>query len=83
FEIMGEVTGRSLPRRIPAGAARLAGAVEEMRTKLTGRPPLITRGAVAIFSHDWPLDSQRSVRELNYRITPLAAGIRRTLASIG
>jgi len=54
-----------------------------MRTKLTGRPPLITRGAVAIFSHDWPLDSQRSVRELNYRITPLAAGIRRTLASIG
>jgi len=83
FEITGEVTGRSLPRRIPAGAARLAGAVEEMRTKLTGRPPLITRSAVAIFSHDWPLDSQRSVRELNYRITPLAAGIRRTLASIG
>jgi hypothetical protein len=82
FEIAREVTGRPLPRRIPAAAARLAGALEEVRAKWTGRPPRITRGAVRIFLHDWPLDSGRSARELNYRITPLATGIRATLASL-
>jgi farnesol dehydrogenase len=83
FEIAREVTGRPLPRRIPSGVARVAGALEEMRTKLTGRPPRLTRGAVRIFLHDWPLDSGRSARELNYRVTPLAWGIRTTLASLG
>jgi farnesol dehydrogenase len=82
FEIAREVTGRPLPRRIPAAAARLAGAVQEVRAGLTGRPPLLTRGAVTIFLRDWPLDSGRSVRELNYRITPLETGIRATLASL-
>ena len=83
FEIMREVTGRPLPRRIPRAAARIVGAVEELRTTLTGNPPRLTRGAVTIFSHDWPLDSQRSARELGYRITPLAAGIRTTLETLG
>jgi hypothetical protein len=82
FEIAREVTGRPLPRRIPATAARLAGALEEARTKLTGRPPRLTRAAVSIFQHDWPLDSGPSARELGYRVTPLAAGVRATLASL-
>jgi hypothetical protein len=43
---------------------------------LTGRPPLITRGAVDIFRHDWTLDSARSVDELSYRIRPLASGLK-------
>ncbi len=82
FEIARSITGCRLPRRIPTAVARAAGAVEELRARITGRPPLVTRGAVEIFSHDWPLDSTRSTEDLNYRITPLEAGIRTTLASI-
>ena len=82
FEIAREVTGRPLPRRIPRAAARMAGATEELRARVTGQPPRLTRGAVTIFSYDWPLDSSRSARELGYRITPLAAGIRTTLAAL-
>lgn len=82
FEIAREVTGRPLPRRIPLVAARAAGGLDEMRARLTGRPPLLTRGAVEIFSHDWSMDSARSVRELNYRVTPLETGLRATLASM-
>jgi farnesol dehydrogenase len=82
FEIAREITGRPLPRRLPAGAARLAGAVEELRARMTGGTPLITRAAVTIFTHDWALDSARSVSELSYRITPLSLGIRRALAAI-
>jgi farnesol dehydrogenase len=82
FEITREVTGRQLPRQLPATVARLAGALEEFRARITGRLPLITQGAVRILEHDWPLDSSRSIRELNYRITPLEVGMRRTLETL-
>ena len=44
--------------------------------------PLVTRGAVEIFRHDWSLDSSEAVRELGYTMTPLEDGIARTVASI-
>jgi farnesol dehydrogenase len=83
FDLARELRGARLPRRIPIAAAYAIAAAEELRAKLTGRPPLLTRGAVDIFSHDWSMDSARSVRELNYRITPLRDGIIRTLETLG
>ncbi len=82
FEIVSELTGRPLPRRIPASAAFIAALVEEMRAKLTGRPPLLTRGAVAIFGRDWPLDSVRSVSRLGYQSRPLATGLRSVVPTL-
>jgi farnesol dehydrogenase len=73
--------GPRLPRRLPYPIARAAGAVEELRARLTGAMPLLTRGAVEIFRHDWPLDSARAVEHLDYHVTPLRTGIAETLAS--
>lgn len=81
FEIVREHTGAALPRRIPFPVAWAIGWVEEQRAALTGRPPLITRGAVEIFRHDWRLDSSRSVEELSYRIVPLETGVKAMLSS--
>ena len=83
FEVAGQMTGRPLPRRIPFAVATALAIGEEIRARLTRRMPLVTRGAVEIFRHDWPLDSARSVDELNYHVTPLEAGIRATLADAG
>lgn len=82
FEIVQEITGRRAPRRIPFPIATVLGAAEELRVSLFGGTPLVTRGAVDIFRHDWSLDSGDAIRELGYAITPLADGIRRTLASM-
>ena len=60
----------------------LLGAAEELRVSIFGGTPLLTRGAVEIFRHDWSLDSAEAVRELGYTITPLADGIGRTVDSI-
>jgi nucleoside-diphosphate-sugar epimerase len=79
FEILRERTGRRLPRRIPVPLARAAALVEEVRARASGRPPFLTRGVVDIFTRDWTLDSRRSIAELDYHITPLAEGLRRTL----
>jgi len=81
FEIVHELTGRPLPRRIPAPLAHVLGAVEEMRA-LGGATPRLTRGTVRILTHDWPLDNARSIQELSYHVTPLKIGIR-ALLTIG
>jgi nucleoside-diphosphate-sugar epimerase len=80
FEILRELTGTRLPRRIPFAVASAFGWIEEQRAGLTGRPPLITRGAVEIFRHDWRLDSSRSIDELSYRILPLEMGLKAMLS---
>jgi len=79
FEILRRIRGTSLPRRIPFGFATALAYFEEARSTLVGRPPLLTRGAVEIFRHDWPLDSRPSVEDLGYRITPLERGVQTLL----
>ena len=80
FELTRELRRTPLPRRIPVAVAYAIAGMEELRTRLTGRAPRLTRGAVEIFSHDWSMNSERSVRELGLKITPLDEGIRQTLA---
>lgn len=75
FEMVRVLTGRALPRRLPFALASLVGLGEELRARLTGRPPLVTRGAVEIFRHDWPLDSADAMRDLGYHVRPLQEGV--------
>ena len=82
FEVARAVTGRSLPRRLPTTLVRLAGAAEEIRARIGGPPPLVTRGAVDIFSHDWPLDSRRAVADLGYAPRALESGLRAVLDTL-
>ena len=82
FEILRSERGVALPRVLPYAFATAVGAFEELRARLTHRPPLLTRGTVEIFRHDWSLDSQRSVHELSLRITPLASGVRALLTAL-
>jgi NAD+-dependent farnesol dehydrogenase len=83
FDLVRTLTGRRPPLRIPFPIADMLGAAEELRVRLFGGTPLITRGAVEIFRHDWSLDSSASVHELGYAMTPLADGVRRTVESLG
>jgi NAD+-dependent farnesol dehydrogenase len=82
FEIVRQLTGRRPPPRIPFPVATTLAIAEELRVSLFGGMPLLTRGAVEIFRHDWSLDSSDAIRDLGYRMTPLADGIAHTLASI-
>jgi len=75
FEIVRERTGARMPLDLPPGLARVIGTAELARARLTGRPPLVTPATVAIFEHDWGLDSARAIGELNYRVTPLVEGL--------
>jgi dihydroflavonol-4-reductase len=82
FEVARAVTGRPLPRRLPSALIRAVGAMEEARARVGGPPPLVTRGAVDIFRHDWPLDSRGAQAELGYGVRPLEAGLRAVLDTL-
>jgi farnesol dehydrogenase len=77
FEILRGLIGTPLPRRIPFPVAQAIAIVEEMRSAIVQRPPLLTRGIVEIFRHDWSLGSADAARDLGYRVTPLEEGIAR------
>lgn len=82
YEMLRASRGRPLPRRLPHTAAMAAALAAEVYAALTRRAPLLTRGVVEIFSHDWSLDSTEAQADLGLRITPLHEGLARTLASI-
>jgi len=82
FEFLKAARGLSIPRDLPYALASAAGALEELRAAVTRRPPLVTRGVVEIFRHDWALDSTDAVRDLGLSTTPLTAGLQRTLLSL-
>lgn len=79
YEIVHEITGARVPRALPASLARAAGLIDVARAHLTGRPPAVTPATVAIFEHDWPLDSSRAVADVNYRIRPFVEGMEELL----
>jgi len=82
YEHLREARGRPLPRRIPYGMATVGALGQEIYSAITGRAPLLTRGDVEIFRHDWSLDSSAAQAELGLRVTPLSDGLSRTLAAL-
>jgi farnesol dehydrogenase len=82
FELVREYSPRPLPRQIPFAAATALGALEELRARITGRPPRLTRGVVRIFREEWAYDSDLAIDELGYCVRPLREGIRDTLQDV-
>jgi farnesol dehydrogenase len=82
YEFLRRQRGRPLPRRLPTAAATIAALAAEAYAAITGRPPLLTRGVVEIFRHDWSLDSTAAETDLGLRTTPLMDGLGRTLAAL-
>jgi NAD+-dependent farnesol dehydrogenase len=82
FEVLRGLTGMRLPLRLPYSVAELLAGIEEVRSSVFRRPPLLTRGIVDIFRHDWPLDSAEAARTLGYTPTPLAVGLRQTFGHL-
>ena len=82
FEIVRDLTGRPLPRRLPTWLAASVAFGEETLARWFGRPPRVTTGTLEILLHDWPLDNGLAEADLGYRVTPLTEGVGRMLRSL-
>jgi nucleoside-diphosphate-sugar epimerase len=79
FELVDEATGDTHRKlRMPAAAARAWARVQELAAASLGVYPQITPGWVDTFLADWAFTSAKAERELGYRVTPLAEGVRST-----
>lgn len=82
FDWVASRSHRRPPFELPAAIAAATGWFEEQRARLFGALPLVTRGAVDIFRHDWPIDSTAAHRNLDYPVRPLADGLALTFPEL-
>jgi farnesol dehydrogenase len=81
FAFVEKASGVPAPRRkIPYGIAGMVGLAQRLRAYVTGKEPEITDQEVGIYRHEWAYSSERAVRDLGYRMTPLEVGVARMVA---
>jgi farnesol dehydrogenase len=68
---------------VPISLLSLVGSAEVALARLSGRVPELTPGIAEIYDHEWRICSDKAVRDLGYRITPLGEGIAAMLAWLG
>jgi len=79
YDLIMEISGKKIRyRKIPFWQLYLGGMIEEIKARLSGIPPRLTREEVSIYRHNWALDSTRAIRDLGYKITPLKTGLVQT-----
>ena len=64
---------------IPIWLMMLFGWKEEIGASLFGRDPLIPRKWIIKYNHDLACSSEKAIRELGYKITPITEGLTTTL----
>jgi farnesol dehydrogenase len=80
YRLLAKLTGVKAPtRHLPFWLMGLAGKMMRWRADLFGIEPPITDEVIEIYRHDWAYASERAVKEIGYRITPLEEGLRRTI----
>jgi nucleoside-diphosphate-sugar epimerase len=74
---IARVSGVKAPRTVPAWVLKLFGRVSVMAASITGKEPDVTPEIAAITSdRDCTFSSAKAIRELGYRIRPMAVAVR-------
>ena len=80
FAKIGEEAGK---RRVlipfPAGFMKWIVNIAVFFSKITGKPPLITRDWLDKYLNDWIMSSKKAEYELGYTITPFSKGVAETI----
>ncbi len=77
--IMNTAGRDQLVFRIPFGLIKVFGLAEEWRANLFGAEPLVTRTWLRRYQENNSCSSDKAVRELRYRITPIEEGLKTTI----
>lgn len=81
FASFERASGIAPPKRtIPYGVARVVGKLQRFRAWAFNVEPELTDDVVEVYKHEWAYTSERSERDLGYRVTSLDDGVSRTVA---
>jgi nucleoside-diphosphate-sugar epimerase len=80
FNLIAEIAGVKKPRQFPLWIAMIYGWACELRAKLSSnRTPYITRALMKMATYDWAYSSEKTIKDLNYKITPIREGVEKTV----
>lgn len=82
-ELVQQVCALAGVKPPPVGSlavAKLIAALGETVSRVTKRPPLLPKDAVAMLTHGVHMDGSKAERDLGLRYTPLEAGLREAIA---
>jgi dihydroflavonol-4-reductase len=71
-----DLAGRPRLPAVPAPVARLFAEFEELRARVTGRPPRLTREALRLLVHGFRVDGAKAARELGLCYRPWRESLR-------
>ena len=66
-------------RHFPMSLALLYGWLCELKTKFTKKMPYINRPTIKMINYNWSYSSEKAIKELGYKITPLKEGLTQTI----
>jgi dihydroflavonol-4-reductase/farnesol dehydrogenase len=80
FNTLAEVSGKDYEMiRVPQKLIKLYSYLEAFKTRLTGFPPVFLPEFADRLNYDQKYSSQKAIEHLNYRITPFAEALERTV----
>lgn len=83
FDMLADVSGiQKKLIKVPVPAMTAFAGFQVLRTKVTGKAPLITPKWVRKYLYSWSLSSEKAQRELGYTYRDLEEGIRLTVESL-
>ncbi|HWB24623.1 MAG TPA: SDR family oxidoreductase [Chitinophagaceae bacterium] len=81
FATLAQATGKKIRLiNLPVWVMMLAGYAMILRTKLTGKPPLLTPKWIKKYLYNWSLSCKKAKRELGYSYIPLQEGLQKTIS---
>lgn len=84
WQMLAEITGRTMPRwRAPYALALAAAYGDELRCRITGASPAVPLEGVRMARERMYADSSRAQRDLDYAPTPVRAALERAVAWFG
>ncbi len=80
FHAVRQISGKNHRLvKIPVPLLVAFASVQMFLSRLVNRPPLLPPKWVKKYMYNWELDSRKAQQELDYKITPLAAGLQHTI----
>jgi NAD+-dependent farnesol dehydrogenase len=80
FNMLAQITGKNLLQiRLPLWLMMAISGIMLHWANLTGMKPLITPEWVRKYNYNWELSSEKAIKELDYKTTPLNEGVLKTL----
>jgi len=79
LNLIAEIAGNKKPRHFPMSGAKLYAWMCELKAKINGKLPYITRSTVSALKIHRSYSSKKAIDEFGYKITPLREGLEETV----